>query len=152
MREVARDVAAYHEAGHAVAAAMLGIPVMAVSIRPDGDEAGRVLLELDAAPVADRVVVLLAGQVGTWMRPAFDGDVTHPGCKRDLEVVARLLGSADPFTDPRYLAASRRVADLLHQERASRAVHALAAMLLEREEIAIAADVEAAELLASLRP
>jgi hypothetical protein len=149
------DLAAYHEAGHAVAAAMLNIPVARISIRPDGDEGGRTTIEradFDAAPLEHRIMTLLAGQVGTWMNPAFDGNGTHPGCRGDLDIIYALLGvaSVDALADPRWQAASSRLIELFHQDRAERAVHQLATILLEREEVDAYAEVDIAKLLVHL--
>jgi ATP-dependent Zn protease len=55
---------AYHEAGHAVVAWALGLPVAEVAIGKDGDDsAGRTNIEGtdDHLPLFDRVVVYLAG-------------------------------------------------------------------------------------------
>jgi ATP-dependent Zn protease len=55
---------AYHEAGHAVVAWALGLPVAEVAIGKDGDDsAGRTAIEGTDAhlPVFDRIVVYLAG-------------------------------------------------------------------------------------------
>lgn len=80
MPEILRDIAAYHEAGHAVAAALLGMRVGLITIRPNGKEGGHTEIEptdFEAAPVDDRVVVYLAGNAGAWLNPAFDGNATH---------------------------------------------------------------------------
>jgi len=154
---IPRDIAAYHEAGHAVAAAMLQVRVGRVTIRPEGENSGHTELEAaahNAMPVSDQVAVLLAGQVGTWMNPAFDGNAAHPGCGGDLEAVYALLGDDGPtaFEDPRYKAGVRRAIDLLGQDRAKRAVHQLAAILLERTELVVTTDTEAAKILIHLHP
>jgi len=72
----------------------------------------------------------------------------------DLDAICGLLGvdSSEVFADPRVRSAIEQVADLIFQECAKHAVHSLAALLLEREELVIAAGTEAAKLLVSLHP
>jgi hypothetical protein len=146
---LSREHAAYHEAGHAVAAALLGIRVGRITIRPEGDNGGHTELEprdFEAAPVDDRVTVLLAGAWGGWLDPAFDGNAAHPGAKGDLEAIRTLLGGRPDLAD-----AGRRLAELVHHERAEPAVHALAATLLEREDVNASTDVDVARILVRLR-
>jgi hypothetical protein len=158
MLEVPRDIRAYHEAGHAVVAAMLGLRVGRVTIRPEGEVGGRMVIDCAdarAMPMEARLMVCLAGSVGTWVGPAADdSSAVWQGMSGDLDAIYALLGvdSSKALADPRVRSAMERLADLIYQEPAEPAIHALASMLMEREELVIAADTEAARLLVSLRP
>jgi hypothetical protein len=44
---IARDTVAYHEAGHAVAAKVLGLTIDRISINPEGDAAGHGIHDYD---------------------------------------------------------------------------------------------------------
>jgi Peptidase family M41 len=151
---IPRDHAAYHEAGHAVIAAMLRIPVARVTIRPQGDSGGRTEIEeacFLAAPVDDRVMVYLAGVWGELMIPGGSPEDLAGG-GTDLHA-AQALACLDGPEWRAYLQARMvEVGGLIHQDHAERALHALAGMLMERTEVAIATDTEAAEILIHLRP
>ncbi|HEY2960346.1 MAG TPA: hypothetical protein VGM21_19395, partial [Actinomycetota bacterium] len=65
-----------------------------------------------------------------------------------------LLGGEleDELVTARFGGAGKRLAELLHQEHTQRAVHTLAGMLLEREEVNAYTEPEVAKLLIHLRP
>lgn len=152
------NIAAYHEAGHAVVAATLGMRVERVTIRPEGEHGGRT--EIDhadfmAASVDDRVMVHLAGNAGTWLNPAaYDASAVYQGTRDDLDAIYALLGGElpDELLAAQFDATGKRLAELLHQEHTQRAVHTLAGILLEREEVNAYTEPEVAKLLIHLRP
>ncbi len=158
MLEISRDIAAYHEAGHAVVAALLGMRVGRITIRFEGETGGCIEIEpvdFEAAPVEHRVMVRFAGSAGTWIGPATtDRSAVWQGMRGDLDAISALLGvtSAEMFADPRFRSASERVTNLIFQERTKRAVHTLAGMLLEREEVNGYTDSGVSRLLISLQP
>jgi hypothetical protein len=152
------NIAAYHEAGHAVVAATLGMRVGRVTIRPEGEHGGRTEIEhvdFMAASVDDRIMVHLAGNAGTWLTPAaYDVSAVYQGTRDDLDAIYALLGSElpDELVAAQFDATGKRLADLLHQERTESAIHALAGMLLEREEVNAYTEPEVAKLLIHLHP
>ena len=87
--------AAYHEAGHAVAAQALGLHVESISIVEDGETAGRVRYHVGAGRrwTNARVLVCLAGPMAErWAT----GDVDVAGAENDLATAWALLLGMTP--------------------------------------------------------
>jgi len=150
------NIRAYHEAGHAVAAALLGIPVARISIRPDGHDDGRVSVELaylETTSVDDRVKLYLAGIWGAWMDPSCQDPVAAlEGAATDYRAALALLCDLDESERDSHLQArGLEIGELLRQDHAQHAVHVLAGMLLEREELDAYTDIDVSRLLVRLR-
>jgi len=83
------------------------------------------------------------------LTPAMLGEWVVDARRRTFELVADL---DDPGWDAYLRAQGHEFSDLVAGASAERAVHALAGMLLEREELVITADIEAAKILIRLHP
>ena len=149
-----RRIAAYHEAGHAVAAHVLGRKIVSVSVEPDADEGsgGRLtltqewwpgdnyepgsLLALNAEhPYEYWITILLAGgiaqRIGTGTEPAFGHTVDDH--TRAAEIA---LSAVDIAPEPSDISALQKRARLRTEKLIEDhwgAVEALTTALLERQ-------------------
>jgi hypothetical protein len=74
--QVDRELLAYHEAGHAAMAFLMGATVRYVTIVPNDEYAGHVFSDKRPLSALLRAVVCWGGHIGEEMRPGWDG--THP--------------------------------------------------------------------------
>lgn len=133
---------AYHEAGHAVMAALVGRPVLKVTIAPgqtiSGVRLGVCELQKGRSKkskdwLEDEVLILLAGMVA---ESQLTGKYCHAGAAQDLSAARRLL-SQSRATNPRQLERlEQRLIDktehLLGDVATTNAVKQIAAELLEK--------------------
>lgn len=135
-----RWATAYHEAGHAVMALMLGRNVHRVSIVPKQTRLGACELRKDVAritkdPLEADALVLLAGMVG---ESRHTGKYQPQAASSDLRQVQQLaaMRSGNPDAAPRQV---RRWLDktehLLDQPENALAIRMIAQQLIEREKI-----------------
>src|SRR5687768_8317802 len=90
LTEVDPWVVAVHEAGHAVAAAFLEVPIAAVTIRPRSGRAGRMYyLDPKTVPPSEGAVIAWAGPLAE--RTLTDGD---GGVRLDEECVEAIADFA----------------------------------------------------------
>ncbi len=136
---------AYHEAGHAVVAVLLGRPVHKVTIAPGKMLAG---VRLGACEIRkgrtkaskdgleDEVLILLAGMVA---QSQLTGDYCRDGAAQDLTAVRRLLGHSRATNERQLERLEQRMIDkcehLLGDVAASKAVEWIAADLLKNTTI-----------------
>lgn len=130
--ELPLEDVALHEAGHVVAALLLGIPVDRVTIRRDGHRLGQVRLDtpaLDHQHARAHALVALAGLAATGMT-----DDHLDGAVNDLREARRALAYlAPPDPDVALLELYRDAAVLLSPEAAT--VRRVAGALLERSDL-----------------
>jgi ATP-dependent Zn protease len=135
-----REITAYHEAGHAVAAMVLGRPVAWVSIRPDriflGQCAfGKGVIRPSEDWVEREAIIALAGPAA---EAGFTGEMNWPAAARDHDYafsLARGRGGDDKRADrlvKRWLA---KADHLLGRGQTWDAVERIAAELVRLEEI-----------------
>jgi hypothetical protein len=142
--------AAHHEAGHVVAAYLLGLPIGVASIVPDPD-AGTVGHARRAVPPADRpkgligadeqrqleleIIATLAGPLAErWSGGANVKAPDQADAQRARRLAARV--NPDPFEDDPHLAWLRaRAATMRHRPDYRAALEAVAAALAERREL-----------------
>jgi len=134
------ETTAYHEAGHAVVALVLGRPVHAVSIRPDHQHAGTCCFGKPVfRPTEDwlerEVLISLAGLAA---EAAFTGDYCWDGAARDLQYARGLLlqrGGNQRAADRLERRSLSKVEHILSRPANWRAVQKLAGELLRAGEI-----------------
>jgi Peptidase family M41 len=150
---------AYHEAGHAVAAVLLGRPVHKVTITPGQMISG---VRLGACEIRkgrkvssrdwleDEVLILLAGMVA---QATLTGDYCRLGATQDLAAVRRLLAHSRAINQRQLERLEQRMIDkcehLLSSQQACQAIEWVAADLLKNTTIsgrAVRHWVEQAEL------
>ena len=140
-----KTATAYHEAGHAVMALLLGRPIEKVTVTPAKLQTGgrrlgackiqkgRSTASKDA--VEDDVLVLLAGMVA---ESHFTKRYSPDGAAQDLRAVKRLLENRAP-TERQLERLTRRMLDktehLLSSEGNQRAVQSIAKELLQKQTI-----------------
>ncbi len=151
---------AYHEAGHALVAVLLGRPVHKVTIEPGQMLAG---VRLGACEIRkgrtraskdwleDEVLILLAGMVA---QAQLTGDYCREGAAQDLVAVRRLLEKSRATNERQLERLEQRMIDkcehLLGSEAAMKAVEWIAADLLKNSTIsgrAVRHWVEQAQLM-----
>ena len=122
-----QSVVAIHEAGHAVAAHVLGATVTELSICPDAQSFGRAYWD-GASNWRDQILILLAGAVAE-VRCSLEYVAGLAGDERDLEQVDELLKrhSARPARD--LAEALQRAAALVARHKLS--IQDLGALLLK---------------------
>lgn len=136
---------AYHEAGHAVVAVLLGRSVHKVTIAPGQMFAG---VRLGACEIGkgrarasrdwleDEVLILLAGMVA---QSQLTGDYCRNGAAQDLAAVRRLLEQARATNERQLERLEQRMIDkcehLLADEAACKAVESIAVELLKKTTI-----------------
>lgn len=137
---------AYHEAGHAVMALLLGRPVEKVTIVPGQLQSGVARLgackiqkgrrKASRDPMEDEVLILLAGMVA---ESRITGRYCQMGASQDLMMVQQLL-SANRATNERQLQRlAQRMVDktenLLSADAPTKAIELIADELLEKETV-----------------
>ena len=137
------EATAFHEAGHAVMAALLGRPVLKVTIAPGqmvfGVRLGACELQKGRSKkskdwLEDEVLILLAGMVA---EAQLTGKYCQAGATQDLLTVRRLLGHSRA-TNPRQLERlEQRLLDkteyMLGDPIATKAIKMIAEQLLEKK-------------------
>jgi len=118
---------AIHEAGHAVAALALGIPVHGVTIRSDRDSHGCTRIA-DEGSLEARAIVRLAGPIALAMH-----GLPASGCGRDLREARALAAELDTDTDRLLDELRTRTCALLFDRDRSRELGAVTLALLERD-------------------
>ncbi len=141
-----RRSTAYHEAGHAVMAVLLGRPIEKVTISPAHLQAGGSRLGVckiqkgrtkpSKSGLEDEVLILLAGMVGEALAT---GRYNQAGAAKDLQMVQTLLTTNRATDDTRFQKLARRMLDktehLLFAPAAKQALRRVAQELMERETI-----------------
>jgi len=136
--------AAYHEAGHAVAAFEHGIRLIDVSIMPDweGDSFGRVLVDgkrfCRVWGPKKRQAALLHLLAGFAAESKYRGRRNWVGAERDIEHARRLtpqLRAVEPVATAYLLYIIARADAFVAQPRIWAGIEALATELLAREEL-----------------
>lgn len=131
---------AYHEAGHAVVALVLGRPVLRVSILANATRLGQCELQKGRfKPSKDSLeteVLILLGGLAAEAR--LSGQYAHNGAARDLRQ-ARMLTASRAGSERQAERLERRMLDktehLLHDEAHWAAVQRIAAELLQHQTI-----------------
>jgi hypothetical protein len=136
---------AYHEAGHAVMAVLLGRQVLKVSIAPGqmgfGVRLGACEIRKGAGKgskdwIEEEVLILLAGMVA---QAQWVGEHCRQGAAQDLQGVRRLLSHSRAATERQLERLEQRMLDkteyLLGDEAAAQAVAWVAADLLQKTSI-----------------
>jgi ATP-dependent Zn protease len=133
------EAVAYHEAGHAVVALVLGRPVHVVSVLPDRDNLGLCEFKKGAFRPSDdwlerEILISLAGLAAEALRT---GHYAYDGAARDLQFVRRL--AVERAGERRAERLQRRllakVEHLLARAENWRAVERIAAELMRRGSI-----------------
>jgi len=137
------EVVAHHEAGHAVIAAVLGIPIQQVAVIGAADYSGYADTEVIGHSLDEACCVHLAGCVAQekLLRGAIDSRLMEKQLRGDMmfamDCAMRALGDDADATDIEewVLARKQRVRSLLDTQANWAATKALAAALLERKDI-----------------
>lgn len=141
-----RLATAYHEAGHAVMATLLGRPIEKVTICPAQMQAGASRLGVckiqkgrtkpSQDAIEDEVMILLAGMAGEALAT---GRYNQGGAAQDLHMVRTLLMTSRAKDEKRFQKLARRMLDktehLLFAPAAKHALRQIAEQLLEKETI-----------------
>jgi hypothetical protein len=136
---------AYHEAGHAVMAMILGRNIQKVTIKPGQVQTGGVRLGVcELGPgrsrssqdlIEDEVMILLAGMVA---ESKFTGQYCERGAAQDLRYVAAMLRDRGG-SEPQMQRLQRRILDktehILHDPAHCRAIGQVATELIQRTTI-----------------
>jgi len=144
--ENSRRATAYHEAGHAVMAVLLGRPIEKVTVSPGQLQAGGSRLGVckiqkgrtkpSKNGLQDDVMILLAGMVGESLAT---GRYNQAGATQDLQMVRALLTANRAKNDARFQKLARRMLGktehLLFAPAAKQALRHVAEELSERETI-----------------
>ena len=137
---------AFHEAGHAVAALVLGRPVEKVTIAPSRSSTGRMNLGICKIQkgrtkptkdwLEDEAMILFAGMVS---ESHFTGQYCQQGAGQDLRAARRLLSQTRATTERQLEKLERRLLDktehLLDEECNTKAIEMIAAELIANETI-----------------
>ncbi|MDB4614462.1 cell division protein FtsH [bacterium] len=145
MTNTNREATAWHEAGHAVMAMMLGRPIEKVSILPaqlaTGNRLGVCKIQKGRAKgtkdaLEDSVLILLAGMVA---ESKFTGRYCQHGAAQDLLLVKELLTANRAKNEKQFQKLASRMIDktehLLEAEGAARAIQLIADELLEKDTV-----------------
>jgi hypothetical protein len=143
-------ITAHHEAGHAVAARLLGVPVGETAMKGHGSGQGLVPGRLTVKAIRESNLAwehAVVARLGPETESLFFGQADPDWCQDDEEVVARLYLTffASEMSDLQYRAELRsRTAKVIESPGFREAVKAVAQILLEKR---IVCEEEVAEAI-----